>query len=60
MYTRGGKMNSCELTASVTALANTIALQTDSAELALLSAIFVLLGDTLAAIAAQRALCEES
>lgn len=60
MYTRGDIMNPCELTASVTALANTIALQTDNSELALLSAVFVLLGDTLATIAAQRALCEES
>lgn len=49
-------MNSCELTAAVTALANAIACGLSETELALTAAIFVQIGDTLATIAAQRAL----
>lgn len=50
-------MNPCELTASVTALANLIAAKLDEDELAVMASIFVQLGDTLETIAAQRALC---
>ena len=51
-------MNACELTASVTALANGIACRLSDDELALLAAVLVQLGDTLATIAAQRSICE--
>lgn len=44
----------CELTASVTVLANFLASGLETDALALLAAILVQLGDTLAAIAAQR------
>lgn len=50
-------MNTCELTASVTAAANAIACKLSDDELALLAAILVQLGDTLATIATQRAIC---
>ena len=52
-------MNSLELTALVTALANAIACRLTAGELALAASIFVQLGDTLATIAAGQALCEE-
>lgn len=52
-------MNACELTASVTALANAIACRLSDEDLALLSAVLVQLGDTLATIAAQRGLCRQ-
>lgn len=51
-------MNSCELSASVTALANAIACKYSNDELNLLAAVLVQLGDTLATIATQRSLCE--
>ncbi len=51
-------MNSCEITASVTAIANMIAQCLDDEELSLLGAILTQLGDTLETISAQRALCE--
>lgn len=51
-------MNSCELTASITALANSIACGRTVDEINLLSAVFTQLGDTLATIAAQRSFCE--
>lgn len=51
-------MNSCELSASVTALANAIACKYSNDELTLLAAVLVQLGDTLATIATQRSLCE--
>ena len=56
----GGEVpvNPCELTASVTALANALACRLDENELNLLSAVLVQLGDTLATIAAQRAMCQ--
>lgn len=50
-------MNPCELSVGVTALANAIAAQLGEAELNLLAAVLTQLGDTLATIAAQRALC---
>lgn len=51
-------MNACNLTAAVTVLANTIASGLKAEEIALLSSVFMQLGDTLATIAAHRALCE--
>ena len=51
------KMNACEITAAVTAAANTIACRLNDEELALWSSMLVQLGDTLATIAAQRDLC---
>ena len=52
-------MNSLELTSAVTAIANAISCRLTPNELALVASIFVQLGDTLATIAAQKALCEE-
>ena len=52
-------MNSCELTASITALANIIASKLSDDELDLAAAVFTLLGDTLATIEIQRALCNK-
>lgn len=52
-------MNSCEITAGVTALANCIAKNLNDSELALVAAVFVQLGDNLALIAAHRQLCSE-
>lgn len=51
-------MNVCNLTAAVTVLANTIACGLKTEEIGLLSSLFMQLGDTLATIAAQRALCQ--
>ena len=48
-----------ELTYVVTALANAIASKLTPSEIALVAGIFVQLGDTLATIAAGRALLEE-
>lgn len=53
-------MNSCELTASVTALANALACQLTDDELSILGAVLTQLGDTLATIAAVRGLCQNS
>ena len=54
-------MGSLELTMGVTALANAIARGIpDDEALSLLSAVFTQLGDTLATIAARRALCEST
>lgn len=52
-------MNSLELTSAVTALANAISCKLSPSEIAVVASIFVQLGDTLATIAAQKALCEE-
>ena len=52
-------MRSLELTGAITALANTIACKMTPSEMALLASLFVQLGDTLATIAAQQALCAE-
>lgn len=51
-------MNSCELTASITALANIIACNFNNDEITLLASIFVQLGDTLSTIATQKIICE--
>lgn len=53
-------MNSCELTASITALANALACKLSIDEISLLASSLVQLGDTLATIALQRTLCENS
>ena len=51
-------MNYCELTASVTAIANGLSCKLSIEETTLLATIFVQLGDTLATIATQRTICE--
>lgn len=53
-------MNACELTASVTALANAIACKLDNDELTLLASVLVQLGDTLVTIATRRSLCDDT
>ena len=50
-------MNPCELTASVTALANALACKLTEEELSLLAAVLTQLGDTLTTIAVQRGIC---
>ena len=50
-------MNGCALTASVTALANTLACNLTADELNLLGVILTQLGDTLLTIATQRSIC---
>lgn len=54
----GDNMNSCELTASITAIANIIACKFNDEELGLLGLIMTQLGDTLSTIAGQRAFCQ--
>ena len=56
---RGDFINTLELTAAITAVANAIACHLSVGEVALAAGIFVQVGDTLATIAAARALCEE-
>ena len=51
-------MNATELTLAITALANAISEGMDIAELALTASVFVQIGDTLATIAAHKALRE--
>lgn len=50
-------MNSLQLSSIINAIANCIAKDLSSDELALISAIFVQLGDTLVTIAAQKSIC---
>lgn len=50
-------MNPCELTASITAVANTIACKLTDDELELLGVTLTQLGDTLLTIATQRSIC---
>lgn len=52
-------MNPCELSAAVTAVANSIACKLDDEELGLLAAVLVQLGDTLATIAVSRSYCSK-
>ena len=52
-------MNPCQLTATITAIANSIANKLTIEETTLLAATLVQLGDTLATIATQRAICDE-
>ena len=53
-------MNACEITASVTAIANAISCKLTNEELTLLASVLVQLGDTLVTIVSQRALCEKN
>ena len=53
-------MNPCELTASITALANTVACKLTDDELNLLGAVLTQLGDTMVTIAAQRSICSSN
>lgn len=50
-------MNSCELTASITALANSIACGRSTDEINLIGVIFTQLGDTLLTIGTHRGIC---
>ena len=52
-------MNACELTASVTALANTLACNLTTDELNLLGVALTQLGDTLLTIATHKSLCQK-
>ena len=51
-------MNSCELTASITAIANAIACNRTTDEINLLGVTFTQLGDTLLTIATQKSICK--
>ena len=51
-------MNSCELTASITALANTISCKLSVDEMNMLGVVLTQLGDTIITIATQRSVCE--
>ena len=51
-------MNSCQLTASVTAIANALSSNLSVEETTLLATVLVQLGDTLATIATHRTICE--
>ena len=53
-------MNPCELTASITALANALACRLNEDELNLLGVSLTQLGDTLLTIATQRSICSRS
>ncbi|MBR6514934.1 MAG: hypothetical protein IKT46_08905 [Clostridia bacterium] len=53
-------MNTCELTAGITAVANTLACNMSDNELLLLASVLVQLGDTLVTIATQRELCNKT
>ena len=50
-------MNACELTASITAIANTLACNLTEDELNLLGVILTQLGDTILTIATHRSVC---
>ena len=52
-------MNTFELTAALTALANALACKLTEDEIVLLASVFVQLGDTLATIATTRAVCDK-
>ncbi len=51
-------MNVCELTAAITAIANSLSCRMTDDELNLWAVILTQLGDTLATIATQRSLCK--
>ena len=51
-------MNACELTASITAVANYLACQLTTEELELLGVALTQLGDTLQTIVTQRSICK--
>ena len=50
-------MNPCELTASITAVANALACRLSDDELNLLGVVLTQLGDTIITIATQRSIC---
>ena len=50
-------MNSCELTASITAIANALACRLTKDQLSLLGAALTQLGDTLTTIATHNSIC---
>ena len=52
-------MNSCELTAAVTVVANAIACRLTTDELNILGTVLTQLADTLFTISATRGICEE-
>ena len=54
---RGDHMNPCELTASITAIANTIACSLTVDEINLLGVTLTQLGDTLLTIATRKSIC---
>ena len=51
-------LNSCELTAAVTAIANTIARKLTENELTMLGTVLTQMGDTLLTIATHRGICD--
>ena len=51
------RMNGCELTASISALASLMASRLSDSELALTAAVFTQLADTLATLAVQKDFC---
>ena len=53
-------MNACELTATITGLANAIACKLNDEELTLLASVLVQLGDTLVTIVTRRSICENA
>lgn len=53
-------MNGCEISAAVTAIANTLAGRLSDDQLDLAAAVFTQLGDTLATIAVSRSICEKT
>ena len=57
MVYRGDIVNPCDTTVFITALANALACNLTSDELALLSSMLVQLGDTMVTIAAQKSIC---
>lgn len=57
MNVEGDTMNACELTASITAIANWLACQLNQDELELLGVCLTQLGDTLLTIATQKSIC---
>lgn len=52
-------MNACELTTTVTAIANAIACNKTIDELNLIGVLLTQLGDTLITIATQKSICEK-
>lgn len=50
-------MNACELTASITAIANTLACGLTADEITLLGTVFTQLGDTLLTIGTHKSIC---
>ena len=53
-------MNSCELTATITALANALSCRLTVNEITILGAVFSQLGDTLTTIATHRSICKST